>query len=105
MIKINEYDDVKFKKAITDKFNIEGVSCIDNERKVITGNAQICIMEGSYKFPKQIQFAIFSHKTQKIKTEKRNSSEWNLLEIDIPFEEGLKLINEFNEMVKSDKLC
>ena len=72
---------------------VDAIANIGEKRFVIRGTPKIVIMENSWKFGKQLQFGLFCNKEDLVE-EGRNDSKWNMVEINIPFEEGKKMIKE-----------
>ena len=88
--KTNEHNGVKYTHFQADK-KCNGVSAVDGDKFVINGFPKISITEGSYKYGSELQISIIAPKSEKIK-KVRHPSNWNLLEINMPLEEGIKII-------------
>ena len=96
MININEKETktgVNFINITSDK-ECDSVIALGDEKSIFKGTPAITLMEKSYKYGKQIQFKIFARKGSKIVKKKRNKSEWDTIEIDIPYDEGLSMLAE-----------
>ncbi|MCK5293665.1 MAG: hypothetical protein KAJ49_03360 [Arcobacteraceae bacterium] len=101
-----EHNGAKFINIRSNQSN-DAVCCLGEKRFVINGKPKISFMENSWKFGKQIQFSLICPK-ETIKEEGRNNSKWNVVEIDIPFEEGKEMIKEaynllFKDIKKEEK--
>ena len=81
---------------------VDGVISHDNHRYVVKGYPKITIMKNSYKFGNQIQFSLCSSKNS-FKNEDRNTySNWDTLEINIPFDDGVKMVEAVMEELKKN---
>jgi len=92
MVNINyvEHKGVNYVNIVSEK-NREAVCAMGGSRLVIQGKPNITLMKGSWKFGEQVQFGLFCPKGS-IKKECRNESRWDIIEIDMPVEEGKELI-------------
>lgn len=68
-----------------------GVCCIGEKRFTINGLPKISLMKNSYKYGKELQFSIVCPK-ESFTESKRNKSQWNVMEINLPLEVGIELI-------------
>lgn len=69
---------------------------------LIDGVPNITITKGSYKYGSEMQFRILASKSQKIREKIRHPSEWNTVEINMPFEVGKELVEKMNEVIKAN---
>ena len=94
-----EKNGITYKNVKTDDA-FDGVTTIGGLRMVIKGKAQITLMKGSGKFGDQIQFSLYAPKSTKIIEETRNPSDYNKLEIDLPIEVALQMMEKIREYVE-----
>lgn len=103
MITINEvsHNGVKYTNYNIDSKIYDGIACYDDKRVVVPGSFSISVIEGSYKFGKQLQFKLHSPKGNLISIETRNFTEWNRIEVDMPLEDGIVLLESLlNDLKK-----
>ena len=87
---------------IKNPMETEGVFALDNQRWILTGQAEIILMnEPTGQYGKQIQFKIISPKEIEIKPQLRNPSKWNTIEIAVPLDIGKKIL-ERNDTILSE---
>jgi len=80
---------------------VDGIFSYMANRVIVTGHPQITLMTNSYKYVDQLQFKLYSHKSNSpIKVEKRNDSWWNVLEIDLPLKEGKELLKRMLKLIE-----
>lgn len=90
-VKIKEHNGVTYKNfRSTEKSN--GVGAVGDRKVVLTGYAKICLVQGSYKYPPEMQFSLFQHKSESPEFKKRNPTEWNCVEMNMPLQQGKDLI-------------
>jgi hypothetical protein len=98
-MKIKEHNGMKTYSHYL-KSNYDGLLCHGESRVVLNGKVGISLLTKSYKFPNQIQFTMFTDKTEDVKFEKRNPSGYSRLEIDLDAKELSQLLYTLNEFKK-----
>jgi hypothetical protein len=66
-----------------------GVLTLGNTKVVLNGLFKITTTKGSYNYGSELQFQIFSPKSEKsaVRKKKRHPSRWNTTEINVPFDD------------------
>ncbi len=98
----NENNGVSYKHFRNEKDAV-GVCCIGDKRFIIHGRPKISITQGSWKYGKEMQFSLISHKNLTV-SESRNNSLWNVVEINMPYKEGKELIKALYKEVMKDSV-
>lgn len=75
------------------KQKCNGVGACGERKFILTGYPKISVLKGSYKYPEEMQFSLVMPKTESPEFKQRNpNSNWNLVEINMPVEQGKELI-------------
>jgi len=92
-------------KNFTGSGQNDALATLPDERIVLNGTPKIVIMDGSWKFGKQIQFQLITPREVKPTIEDRHDySNYNRIEIDMPYEKGKELIKAvYKEIMEEEK--
>jgi len=68
--------------------------CIGQKRLVLRGFVALKAITKRYKFPDELVMTLLSAKTEPVKEELRNPSDWNSVEIYLPLEDADELLEK-----------
>lgn len=92
------WNGVKYTNYTLEGKEIAGTISIDNHRKTYKGKLNVCITEGSVKYPRELQIQLWYEDVPEKSV--RIHKSFNRLEIYMPLKEGVKFLEYVLEDVK-----